>query len=167
MRLQHQNGRQSTGMKEPCLSHQIFRKNKRSHLVPLTNTAMSILKRLRERESTSPFIFPHYKDENDHVRLDSLSQTIARYRDDHPHFEHFIPRDLRRTCKTLMGELGISKALRDRLQNHALNDVSSKHYDRYEYLSEKRHALVRWESGLLNCEAQTSNVIRLETTRMV
>ncbi|NMS37592.1 tyrosine-type recombinase/integrase, partial [Vibrio parahaemolyticus] len=71
-------------------------KNKRSHLVPLTDSAMSLLRRLRERESTSPFIFPHYKDENDHVRLDSLSQTLARYRDDHPHFEHFIPRDLRR-----------------------------------------------------------------------
>ena len=40
-----------------------------------------------------------------------------------------------------MGELGITKDLRDRLQNHALNDVSSKHYDRYEYLPEKRQAL--------------------------
>ena len=136
-------------------------KNKRSHLVPLTESAMSILRRLREKESTSPFIFPHYKDENDHVRLDSLSQTIARYRDDHPHFEHFIPRDLRRTCKTLMGELGISIALRDRLQKHALNDVSSKHYDRYEYLSEKRHALELWETKLLRLEDSGANVVSL------
>lgn len=48
-----------------------------------------------------------------------------------------------------MGELGIAKDLRDRLQNHALNDVSSKHYDRYEYLPEKRRALELWERRLL------------------
>ncbi|TON46195.1 integrase, partial [Vibrio parahaemolyticus] len=94
-------------------------------------------------------------------RLDSLSQTIARYRDDHPQFEHFIPRDLRRTCKTLMGEIGVSKSVRDRLQNHALNDVSSKHYDRYEYLAEKRHALELWESKLSRVEEAGSNVVSL------
>lgn len=37
-----------------------------------------------------------------------------------------------RGTKTLMGEIGLSKSIRDRIQNHALNDVSSKHYDRYE-----------------------------------
>lgn len=136
-------------------------KNKRSHLIPLTDSAISILKRLRERDLDSPFIFPHYKNENDHVRLDSLSQTISRYREDHPNFEHFIPRDLRRTCKTLMGEIGVSKAVRDRLQNHALNDVSSKHYDRYEYLAEKRHALELWESKLSRVEDTGSNVVSL------
>ncbi|NNN90798.1 integrase, partial [Vibrio sp. 2-2(9)] len=120
-----------------------------------------ILERLRESNSASPFIFPHNKDDNDHVRLDSLSQTIARYRDDHPQFEHFIPRDLRRTCKTLMGEIGLSKSVRDRLQNHALNDVSSKHYDRYEYLAEKRHALGLWESKLSRVEETGSNVVSL------
>ncbi|HIF5826067.1 TPA: tyrosine-type recombinase/integrase [Vibrio parahaemolyticus] len=136
-------------------------KNKRSHLVPLTESAMSILERLRESNSASPFIFPHHKDDNDHVRLDSLSQAIARYRDEHPQFEHFTPRDLRRTCKTLMGEIGVSKALRDRLQNHALNDVSSKHYDRYEYLAEKRHALDLWANKLLKVDSAGTNVVSL------
>lgn len=60
-----------------------------------------------------------------------------------------------------MGELGISKALRDRLQNHALNDVSSKHYDRYEYLSEKRRALELWDSKLTRSELHSSNVVSI------
>ncbi|EPP5730116.1 tyrosine-type recombinase/integrase, partial [Vibrio cholerae] len=59
------------------------------------------------------------------------------------------------------GELGISKALRDRLQNHALNDVSSKHYDRYEYLSEKRHALELWGGKLSRVDDMKLNVISL------
>ncbi|HHX8660524.1 TPA: tyrosine-type recombinase/integrase [Vibrio alginolyticus] len=134
-------------------------KNKRSHLIPLTNSALSILKRLQNSELGGPFIFPHHKNENEHVRLDSLSQAIARYRNDHSDFEHFIPRDLRRTCKTLLGEIGVSKLVRDRLQNHALNDVSSKHYDRYEYLTEKRHALNLWEEKLMKVEIVNSNVV--------
>ena len=58
-----------------------------------------------------------------------------------------------------MGELGISKSIRDRLQNHALQDVSSKHYDRYEYMPEKRIALESWERQLNN--TAVSNVIAL------
>ncbi|HHC6764144.1 TPA: integrase, partial [Vibrio parahaemolyticus] len=50
---------------------------------------------------------------------------------------------------------------RDRLQNHALNDVSSKHYDRYEYLAEKRNALELWESKLSRVEETDSNVVSL------
>ncbi|SON48143.1 tyrosine-type recombinase/integrase [Vibrio tapetis] len=134
-------------------------KNKRSHLIPLTASAITILRRQRDSSQDNPFIFPHHTDFQAHVRLDSLSQAIARYRRDHPDFEYFIPRDLRRTCKTLMGELGISKSTRDRLQNHALNDVSSKHYDRYEYLSEKRNALEVWEQKLSGVEVTSENVV--------
>ena len=48
-----------------------------------------------------------------------------------------------------MGEAGISKELRDRLQGHAMSDVSSKHYDRYDYLAEKTTAADQWGSALL------------------
>ncbi|HCE1977656.1 TPA: integrase arm-type DNA-binding domain-containing protein [Vibrio parahaemolyticus] len=122
-------------------------KNKRPHLIPLTDSALVVLERQR-LNNDSEFIFPHRFNPTDHIRLDSLSQGIARYREASPHIKPFTPRDLRRTCKTLMGAIGISKSLRDRLQNHALNDVSSKHYDRYEYLPEKRIALESWEQKL-------------------
>ena len=54
-------------------------------------------------------------------------------------------RDLRRTWKTLAGKAGLSKEIRDRLQNHALHDVSSKSYDRWNYMPEKRAAMARWD----------------------
>jgi integrase len=53
-------------------------------------------------------------------------------------------RDLRRTWKTLAGKAGLSKEIRDRLQNHTLQDVSSKSYDRWNYMPEKRAAMTRW-----------------------
>lgn len=122
-------------------------KNKRPHIIPLTDSALVVLKK-QQFNNESAFIFPHRFNTGEHIRLDSLSQGIARYREFTPEIRPFTPRDLRRTCKTLMGEVGISKSLRDRLQNHALNDVSSKHYDRYEYLPEKRRALEVWEQKL-------------------
>lgn len=122
-------------------------KNKKEHLIPLTKSSMQILIIQKEQNNESNFIFPHRFDLNNHIRLDSLSQSITRYRDA-TEIRPFIPRDIRRTCKTLMGELGISKSIRDRLQNHALQDVSSKHYDRYDYLLEKRIALEAWEQYL-------------------
>ncbi|MCC4218233.1 tyrosine-type recombinase/integrase [Vibrio parahaemolyticus] len=137
-------------------------KNKRPHLIPFTDSALVVLERQR-LNNDSEFIFPHRFNTTDHIRLDSLSQGIARYREASPHIKPFTPRDLRRTCKTLMGEIGISKSLRDRLQNHALNDVSSKHYDRYEYLPEKRIALESWEQKLNSQHG--SNVISLEVGR--
>ena len=49
-----------------------------------------------------------------------------------------------------MGEIGLSKEIRDRIQNHAFNDVSSKHYDRHEYFDEKLQAIEQWEKKLLS-----------------
>ncbi|WP_420939901.1 tyrosine-type recombinase/integrase [Aeromonas veronii] len=126
-------------------------KNKRIHIVPLTDSALLVLRFQQEVAGDSPFIFPHALQSDKPMPMASLSQAIDRYRK-RTQMEHFIPRDFRRTCKTLMGELGIAKDLRDRLQNHARNDVSSKHYDRYEYLPEKRHALELWERRLLGTE---------------
>lgn len=137
-------------------------KNKRPHLVPLTDSAIQVLRNQRELSEASEFIFPH-RFENTHVRNDSLSQAIARYRQSETTVRPFVARDIRRTCKTLMGKLGISKATRDRLQNHALNDVSSKHYDRYDYEKELRRALEVWEQKLN--EVQQDNVIMMEVQR--
>jgi hypothetical protein len=57
---------------------------------------------------------------------------------------------LRRTAKTIMGRLGVSKEIRDRLQNHAATDVSSKHYDRYDYLAEKKQGLLTLEALIIS-----------------
>jgi hypothetical protein len=58
---------------------------------------------------------------------------------------HLHSTDLRRTWKTLAGKAGISKEIRDRIQNHALHDVSSKSYDRWTYMPEKRAGMKKWD----------------------
>jgi integrase len=89
--------------------------------------------------------FPSAKDPSRPVSHGSLYSFVWWQRD-----RGVIPfatnRDLRRTFKTLAGKAGISKEIRDRLQNHALQDVSSKSYDRWSYMPEKRAAMKKWDA---------------------
>ena len=83
------------------------------------------------------------------VPYGSLARDVQHYCEEPSNkTKKFTPRDLRRTCKTLTGAAGLSKEIRDRLQGHALQDVSTRHYDRYDYLAEKRDAVQVWDDYL-------------------
>lgn len=62
--------------------------------------------------------------------------------------EPFTGRDIRRTCETMLAQMGVSRDLRAQLLSHGLGGVQNLHYDRHSYISEKRAALVRWEQHL-------------------
>lgn len=53
----------------------------------------------------------------------------------------FTPGDLRRTVETRLAASGVSLEIRAQLQSHGLGGVQAKHYDRHDYLPEKRGAL--------------------------
>lgn len=53
----------------------------------------------------------------------------------------FTPGDLRRTVETRLAAAKVSKETRAQLQSHGITGVQAKHYDRYDYLAEKRQAL--------------------------
>ena len=53
----------------------------------------------------------------------------------------FTPGDLRRTVETRLAALGVGLEVRAQLQSHGLGGVQARHYDRHDYLSEKRAAL--------------------------
>lgn len=60
----------------------------------------------------------------------------------------FDLRDIRRTCETMLTKIGVSKDLRAQLLSHGLSGVQDAHYDRHDYLDEKRSALLTWETYL-------------------
>jgi integrase len=117
-------------------------KNRKYHLVPITDLAMEAL---GELPGTSPALFPSGRAA--HMSPFTIRDNIVRLRE-REGMVPWVARDLRRTVKTRMGEIGIPKWIRDHIQNHAKVDVSSKHYDRYDYLAEKRDALETWERAL-------------------
>ena len=122
------------------------------NLIPLNRFAWSEIQCLIANTDSSGLLFPSRVSNpkgDIYSRVSVLSNQVANMR---PHLpiEAFTPRDIRRTVKTLMGKAGITKEMRDRIQNHAVSDVSGKHYDQYEYMPEKRAAMKTWERWLAN-----------------
>lgn len=139
------------------------------HVVPLPAQALPIVRQLLEVRGEG-LLFPHGTRPGAHVPDQTINRAISRWT---ARFggTPLQARDLRRTWKTLAGEAGISKEVRDRLQGHALTDVSAVHYDRWSYLPEKRSAMLRWSAwldGALSRRAVSrnrENVTRITVSR--
>jgi integrase len=120
-------------------------KNGMPHAIPLPPQAVTILVGLLS--NAHGLFFPH-KDRPEEPQTIEAVEKLTRRFVKTARIPHFTPRDLRRTFKTLAGAAGVSKEVRDRLQNHARSDVSSRHYDRYSYLPEKRAGMTTWAAYL-------------------
>jgi len=120
-------------------------KNGMPHAIPLPPQAVAVLD--CTVPSRSGLIFPR-RDSPDLPPTMSAVEKAVNLFIKQSNVPHFTPRDLRRTWKTLAGAAGLSKEIRDRIQNHSRNNVSSRHYDRYEYLPEKRAAMAQWADYL-------------------
>lgn len=117
-------------------------KNGKPHAIPVPSIAAELIESITPNEHG--WFFPSAMDPTKSVSAGTLYSFMWRQRD-----RGVIPivtnRDLRRTWKTLAGKAGISKEIRDRLQNHTLQDVSSKSYDRWNYMPEKRAGMKKWD----------------------
>ena len=114
-------------------------KNGRDHAVPLAPMALEIV---RELVPMTPGGYGA-----------AMKQIAGRLPGDEPAHHTWIsdpptPHDLRRTFRTRLPQLGVAADIRDRLMNHIPTDVGTKHYDRYQYLDEKRAALNEWHQSL-------------------
>jgi len=117
-------------------------KNSRPHATPVPSLAAELIESIKPNKHG--WFFPSAMDPSKPVSRNTLYSFIWRQRE-----RNVIPmvtnRDLRRTWKTLAGKAGVSKEIRDRIQNHALHDVSSKSYDRWNYMPEKRAGMEKWD----------------------
>jgi integrase len=121
-------------------------KTSEPHLVPLTDLHVQLLDEIRSTTHDPRFLFPA-RGTGGPRRYDSLTKPVAVFVK-HSGMPSFSARDLRRTFKTLAGSMGISLEMRNRLQGHALVDVGSIYYDRFDYLDQKRDAMEQWAHGL-------------------
>lgn len=119
-------------------------KNGKDHIVPLTPELKSLLVTLHDLTGHTPYLIPNRVKTTEPGRTDSLARSFTRYCKKYS-VQKFTPRDIRRTCKTLMTRHNFStKEVRDRLHNHAFDDVSNKHYNRHDYRLEKESLLTDW-----------------------
>ena len=121
-------------------------KTSEPHIVPLTDFHLQLLDEIKRETGHDTYLFPAQGGATPR-RYDVLTNAVRKYVAASG-MVSFSPRDIRRTFKTLSGSMGISLEMRNRLQGHAMTDVGSIHYDRYDYLTEKRAAMAAWTSDL-------------------
>ena len=129
-------------------------KNGRAHVVPLSTTAMALLKRVRaEVAADEPRVFPGLTAWTDEQR------ELAKI-----HKGAYEWKDLRRTVSTRLAELGVSEEVIGRTLNHARYTVTSRHYIKHTYLQETRRALEAWDGTLADIvagrKASRSRIVR-------
>lgn len=118
-------------------------KNQKSHAIPLPGLAVELLDNITPNKYG--WFFPSATDPAKPVTHGTLYSFLWRQRD-----RGVVPvvtnRDLRRTFFTLAGAAGVPKEVRSRLCNHTLTDVSSRHYDRFNYIESKREGMALWDA---------------------
>jgi integrase len=120
-------------------------KNRKAHAIPLARQVQALLAELEP--SAEGLLFPACRRRAYRTATNALARITRTYIAE-AGVQRLEVRDLRRTWKTLTGAAGIRKEIRDRIQNHAISDVSSKHYDMYDYLPEMREGVRIWEDVL-------------------
>jgi integrase len=123
-------------------------KSARTHLVPLSAPMMSLLTEL-PRIGEGGFVFTT----DGETHINGFSKGKARIdaylagRGDQ--LEPWRLHDIRRTVGTHMARIGIMREVRARVFNHAMQGVTDRVYNVFDYQSEKRIALDRWAAELM------------------
>ncbi|MET3839027.1 site-specific integrase [Bradyrhizobium sp. OAE829] len=144
-------------------------KNGERHEVPLSDTAVEILKALPRINTTKGFVFTTTRDaavsgfSRAKDRLDAGVEASLQAGAKPP--EHWTFHDLRRTMASGMARLGIQLPVIEKVLNHSSGSFRGVVgvYQRHSYATEKRNALHRWSAFVADIVAghPDHNVINL------
>jgi integrase len=152
------------------------RKKPRHHILPLSDLAWKEVSELLaiSHACDSDFLFVgRAKDVSCHHQTISnatsdISKVLASVTFGDRNVAPFIYLDLRRTTESRMGEIGISREMKQQLLSHGLSGVQETHYDRYAYVPQKAEALKVWQEYMLSmAEAQRSTYLQTYSVRGV
>jgi len=121
-------------------------KNRRDHIVPLTEPAMDVVRKAIALSGDSEFVFPSPVSDGrvGHINGEAVSMAMRRNRETAFGVPDMRTHDLRRTVRTFLGEQGIPDEVADRVLNHARPGVGNQHYNHAKMLPQVRGALELW-----------------------
>ncbi|MEN3160319.1 tyrosine-type recombinase/integrase [Alkalimonas sp. NCh-2] len=120
--------------------------------IPLPELCIDWFKELQIRAAGSPYVFPNRRSsKRPFMGPDTLNRAITKLfgheagkKKQPPNkmgdIAHFTVHDLRRTCRTLLAQLGVPGHVAERCLNHKLRGVEGI-YNQHDYFEERREAL--------------------------
>lgn len=143
-------------------------KNGRQFVIPLAPTVAHWFAELQALAFESRYVLPirtrtrgqegdaHMEPTSLNVALNQLAKNLAGK------CRRFTPHDLRSTCRSHLGALGVDLIVAERCLNHSLGGLVAT-YDKHDYLTERRRALELWAAKLGNLErGEPFNVVQLK-----
>jgi integrase len=126
--------------------------------IPLPDDIIPWFEELHIRSCGSNYVFPSRRaskrrgyisdDTLNHALAKVLGKKVDSKKQPYENFlgkagvNDFTPHDLRRTCRTLLSGLGITKDIAKKCLNHKIEGIDGT-YDRYDYFEERREALTK------------------------
>ncbi|WP_028116421.1 tyrosine-type recombinase/integrase [Ferrimonas senticii] len=145
-------------------------------VIPLPKPVIAWLQELKVMSCGSPYLFPSRRlsKRRQYISDDTLNHALAKmfglkvasngaqYNNllGEADIKHFTVHDLRRTCRSLLAELGVNGHVAERCLNHKLKGVEGI-YDRHDYLTERREALDKLATVIAPIVNQEPTVIAL------
>lgn len=111
--------------------------------IPLVESVGAWFTELKYRSANSEFVFPRRRSSkrHGHVSPDTLNAALGKlFKEEKLEIPHFTVHDLRRTFRTMLGQLGVPGHVAERCMNHRL-PAMERVYNTYDYLDERRTAL--------------------------
>jgi integrase len=127
-------------------------KSGNAHTVPINPMLRAILERLAaedpERVAAGGYVFAAENNEPPQC----WQFHLRRIQKQNPKLRRFRGHDLRRSLRTALSRLGVSRVVAEAVIGHRARGVVGV-YDLYDHLVERKDALARWEShlGKLGC----------------
>ena len=142
-------------------------KTKKGFVIPLPPMVAGWFAELQAMAFGSRFVMPirtrfNGKEGDAHmepVTLNAALVTLAKKLG--KKCRRFTPHDLRSTCRSHLGALGVDVLIAERCLNHSLGGLVAT-YDKHDYLTERRRALEMWAVKLASIEnGEAFNVVML------
>jgi len=133
-------------------------KNRKRFVVPLTPPVVELFRQLIALSGSSDFIIPG-RDPHQPASANILNLALEKIERARP----FTVHDLRRTCRSHLGALGVEVVTAERCLNHEVGGLVSI-YDVGDRLPQRRAALEMWSSFLEHAEqGRPWNVVNLRS----
>ena len=152
-------------------------KTKASINIPLPKQLLPLLEELKVRSCGSGYLFPSRRASNrPFISSDTINHAVAKMfgkkvdggKKPQPNLmgdiKNFNPHDLRRTCRSLLSELGTPPHIAEKCLNHKVRGVEGV-YDRHAYFDERMDAFTKLAVIIMPMVNGESNVIRYLKTQ--
>ncbi|MDO6426106.1 tyrosine-type recombinase/integrase [Thalassotalea sp. 1_MG-2023] len=112
---------------------------------PLPDLLVRYFEELKVLSVGSDFVFPNRRASKrfPYISPDTLNAALANlFKKGQLKVDHFTLHDLRRTCRTMLSNIGVQPHVAERCLNHKLPKIMGT-YDKYDYFDERKEALQR------------------------